>query len=413
MLKRHSIYLFAFLLLSPLSITLLEVSGKPVDISSSDLMSVLIPFSLIYVGLRNKLTLLLPAFLIFFYLSLAMIHSILEGGQLSNVISSLRFSKQFLMIAAGGAFFVIYKQNKSNVFVCVFCVISVVILFSDIVWGGFPRGCGYEGRWGGCFLGLDVYGFPNSSASYLAIGFLVILFLHSIKLVSVKVTIFAFVIIAILSLLSLSRASWVTLFLGGIGFLIFLRNPFLIFAYLSLFFITACMIFFNMDAIIDMPIFEGMVNKVAYYSSGNEMTSGRTHIWFDTLVLWSDQPLFGYGFDYFSKYVVGFDTPHQQYLELLYKSGFFGTVIYLLLCCYTVFLLSVFLKYKANFNEGNIPLRLLAIVAFPVAVNGLFQPILSYSTVANIAMFTLGYLLEFNKVKFSEGENETSTTRYG
>ncbi|NVK67539.1 MAG: O-antigen ligase family protein [Vibrio campbellii] len=403
MLKCYSIYLFAFLLLSPLSITLLEVSGKPVDISLSDLILVLIPFSFIYVGLRNKLTLLLPAFLVFFYLSLAMIHSILEGGQLSNVISSLRFSKQFLLIAAGGAFFVIYKHNKSNVFVHVFFVISVVILFSDIVWGAFPRGCGYEGRWGGCFLGIDVYGFPNSSASYLAIGFLVILFLHSIKLVSINVTIFTFIIIALLSLLSLSRTSWVTLFLGGIGFLLFLRNPFLIFSYLSLLFITACLIVFNMDAIIDMPIFEGMVNKVAYYSSGNEMTSGRTHIWFDTLALWSEQPLFGYGFDYFSKYVVGFDTPHQQYLELLFKSGFFGTIIYLLLCCYTVFLLSDFLKYKANFDEGSISLRLLAIVAFPVAVNGLFQPILSYSTVANITMFTLGYLLEFNKVKFSEG----------
>ncbi|MFA9385130.1 MAG: O-antigen ligase family protein [Vibrio cyclitrophicus] len=410
--RKFFLYISVFILLSPLSITLMELSGKPVDLVLSDFLLMLVPLALLTSGFKSKYTVLIPALMIFFYLSLSAFSAILDGGQLSNVVSSLRFTKQFLLITAGGAFFLVFGKVDVDVVIRVSITILIIILASDLFFGSFPRGCGYEGRWGGCFIQREVYGFPNSSASYMVILFLGILFLHSINLVPAKNVIYVFSIVIILSVLSLSRTAWFTIALGGLAFLITLRKPIFIAIYTFLFLFLSLFVYYNFKDISTLPIFEGIVNKISYYANGNEVTSGRTDIWFDTIVLWAERPLFGFGFDYFSNYVPGFDTPHQQYLELLFKSGLIGLFLYLSLCLKVVFMLSDYFC-KASFLKSRYVLfRLIFILVFPVLINGLFQPILSYSIVSNMIMFILGYILEFNKSNYLEGYNETGTTRY-
>ncbi|MBX3436200.1 MAG: O-antigen ligase family protein [Planctomycetaceae bacterium] len=55
--------------------------------------------------------------------------------------------------------------------------------------------------------------------------------------------------------------------------------------------------------------------------------SGRSTIWGETWDLFADRPLFGYGFEPYSERAT-FDTPHQQYLEVLYKCGLVGMALY-------------------------------------------------------------------------------------
>ncbi|WP_095476154.1 O-antigen ligase family protein [Vibrio metoecus] len=411
--KNLFLYISVFLLLSPLSITLTELAGKPVDLVLSDLLLLLVPLIFFTNGFKSKYTVLVPVLMICFYLSLSAYNAILEGGQLSNFISSLRFTKQFILIAAGGAFFLIFGKVEIEVFFKVVMAILIIILASDLLFGSFPRGCGYEGRWGGCFILREVYGFPNSSASYLSILFLGVLFLHSINVMSAKKTIAVFTFVAVLSMLSLSRTAWLTIALGCFGFLLTLRKPILIIVYLSLSLLLCFIIFYNIEDIVSLPIFEGVINKVSYYASGNELTSGRTDIWLDAMVLWAERPLFGYGFDYFSNYVPGFDTPHQQYLELLFKSGLVGFSLYFFLLFVALFFFKDFLCEVRGLKSRHVMFRLVFILVFPILVNGIFQPILSYSIISNIVMFIFGYVLEFNRSNYLEGYNETSAPRYG
>ncbi|OCH48745.1 hypothetical protein A6E08_08835 [Vibrio lentus] len=312
----------------------------------------------------------------------------------------MRFSKQFLLILSGGAFFIIFSDLSLRTFTRCFFLILMLLLIGDLVFGNFPRGCGYEGRWGGCLINTEVYGFPNSSASYLAIALLFFLVLNALKLTSLRLTAFLVVIISIFSLLSLSRTAWLTIVIGSIFYILLsIRNK-KILAWFSFIISTLFFVFIlNFESIYSLPIFDGVINKIDYYADGHEVTSGRIGIWSKTMSLISTRPFLGFGFDYFSNYVDGFDTPHQQYLEIMFKSGLVGFVIYFMICLYIVEMFVSYLSVKTGIYNRNVRVRVWLILIMPVLVNGFFQPILSYSVVSNIIMFTLGYLLEFRNRK--------------
>ena len=391
-----SSFLWGILLFIPISIRLAELGGKPIDIVLSDLFPL---FFLVIAVLYRKnsfssYSIYLPIFAIAYYLGIALFTSILDGGSLSQIASSIRLSKQFLLIPCGAVFFHVWGWAGLRYFSYSILIILTSILLKDVLADGFPRGCGYQSRWGGCTPFGEVYGFPNSSASYLVLLSLSLFIFYKLSILSKSFLLWGIFCCAVLSLFSLSRSSWVFLFLGLLFFYLFTANSYKktitsIFTVISLLVLS----FLGAFSFTEMPIFKGVINKVTYYADGNEITSGRTQIWYDTLELIYEKPIFGYGFDYFSNYISGFDTAHQQYLELLFKSGMVGILIYF----FCIYLFFYTVKKISTAYALNIHKLVLWVVLVPLLINGLFQPIFSYSLVGNTFMFFFGFILEANK----------------
>ncbi|MBA6349474.1 O-antigen ligase [Colwellia sp. BRX8-9] len=388
-----SSFLWGLLLFIPISIRLGELSGKPLDFVFSDF------FPLIFIVLcgvyRSKCfsiySIYLPLIAISYYLGIALIAAITDGGSLSNMASAVRFSKQFLLIPCGAIFFHIYGWAGLRYFSYSILFILLSLTLSDVFLGSFPRGCGYEGRWGGCLILNEVYGFPNSSASYVVLLSLTLIVFYKLGELSKLLLLVGLLSSFILALLSLSRASWVFFALGVFFFLLFNASYYKkILISIVTIIILIGLSFTDIFTLFEAQIFRGVVNKMSYYAEGHEITSGRVGIWSETLTLIFQKPIFGYGFDYFSSYVSGYDTPHQQYLELLFKSGMFGALIYIF-CIYLLFYTIKKISIAYNYH---IHWLILWVVIFPLLINALFQPIFSYSLVGNAFMFILGVLLE-------------------
>lgn len=386
-----------FFLVFPVSFELISVGSKPIDLVFSDIYPVIF-FTLLFVfniKVRSRSVWYIPFFAMFYYLSISIVGSLIEQGALSNIFSSIRFSKQLLLIPCGAAFFALYGWKGLKGYPYVVIAIFVIIILSDFFSGSFPRGCGYEGRWGGCIGGTEVYGFPNSSSSYFALLTLSLL-VYLDKQISIRyLALLGLGVGVILSVLSLSRASWLFLFCGF--FLFFLYQVKLIYKLLFGAVISIIIVIFHeslLSLINGLTIFDGVTGKVSYYADGAEISSGRVGIWQESLALIAKSPIFGYGFEYFSNYVDGYDTPHQQYLELLFKSGLIGLSIYLIV----IFLFWQSVKsITINSRSSKIYFITIFCCLLPLLINGLFQPILSYSLVGNLFMFALGISLEANK----------------
>ncbi|WP_199611288.1 O-antigen ligase family protein [Flocculibacter collagenilyticus] len=358
---------------------------------------ILLPFFFLYgLKIKSKAIFLLPLVAIGYYLGIAIVASFTEYGSIGNLASSLRFSKQFLLIPCGALLFTLYGWRGVKSFSSSIIFILCAILLSDLIYGSWPRGCGYEGRWGGCLAKFEVYGFPNSSTSYIVLLSLTLILFHHVKLISTKLLTLALLISAFIALLSISRSAWVFITTGLFFTFLVSINIKRKVLYLYILSILIILLFaFDWNLPINTSLFDGVLNKFNYYTAGNEITSGRTDIWLAAASLILHSPLFGFGFNYFSIYMPQFDTPHQQYLELLFKSGIIGFSIYM----YCIYLFCIKFKQLCFNHQVDIKLYKLMLmsVLLPLLINGLFQPIFSYSLMGNFFMFALGFAIEATK----------------
>jgi len=395
---------------APVALSAGSFGSKPVDLTFADVwLLAFILFALLraflvkapfIVASRKVITIaLIP---ILYFSMLGIIGGILNQNPLSNIVSAARFTKPFIFIIIGWQIFNIYRHAVVRPFFVTCFMMQAIVISSDLIWGNFPLGCGIESRWGGCFFQGEVYGFPNSSASFqvmltgLMIGMAYLMPKTKIMLV------FIIPMGAVLAMLSLSRAAWIYFFWLLICFWwLLLNDRQKIFSAVSI----AFLIFVALGPVmsVDFDLLAGILSKIER-STGDDPSSGRFSIWMDAIDLISANPIFGYRFDYFSDYVIDFDTPHNQYLEIAFKSGLIGLMLYV---CIIIVLWRCISPRKINADRRVLSFFKWGVLA-GLMLNGIFQPIFSYSIVSNLVMLLVGYALAgINPMNFGQ-QNEST-----
>lgn len=397
---RNLIFIAMLLMLLPLSLPLGNIGDKPVDLTYSDLLLVLTFFYFLFVGRflasnNEKKIMAIGFFTFVFILSLGAIGSILQEGDILPFLSSLRFAKHVLFVFAA---FVLYKTynpsleqiTKYTGLVSIFIVI--VLFLSDLFFNAqFPGS-----RWGGFFLNFETYGFPNSTAVFYS--FYVCFILNLIFITKRIFIIPILLLIVAIIFFTFSRSGWISALLVLIPALIYssTKSKKIVFFNIALlvFFVVCISMFFDKL----YPIIEPWMYKVDTITGKDVTVSGRDLIWSEALKLIYDRPTFGYFFFPFSNYVDGYDTPHQQYLEILYKMGMVGFLVYFF---YLFYIFTVFLKEGL---KGSV-LRKMTVITFTlltiaILITNFGQPNLSFSLIGNAYIFFLSlyYFVFLNEV---------------
>lgn len=377
------------LVLLPLSLPVGNIGDKPIDLTYSDLLLAISFIYFLFVGKflasRNERKLLSISFFAFsFIIFLGGIGSILKEGDILPFLSSIRFAKHILFVFSAFLIYKLYRPSLDTLitytgYVSLWMVI--VLFLSDVFFNPqFP-----SSRWGGVFLGFETYGFPNSIAVFYSfyICFILILLFAKKRMLVIPILL---LIVGII-FFTFSRSGWVTALIVLLPVMIYssLKSKRLIFINICLLiFLVICISFF-----FDMlfPIIEPWMYKVDTITGKDITVSGRDLIWNEAIKLIYDQPIFGYLFFPFSNYVSGYDTPHQQYLEILYKMGLVG------FSCYFLYLFYLYLVFAKSGWNGNL-LRKVVVISVSLLTLGIMitnfgQPNFSFSLLGNAYIFFL------------------------
>ena len=391
---------FLAMLLSPVVFELAYFSEKPVALNLSDLF---VPFYLVVLHV-NKIR--LPKIL-FFLFSLNLIFGMtwgllgsLRDGSFLNILSSVRFYKCFLYILVGAYFS--KKIDPDGIYQILsyfaFGIVFILILSDCIFTPDFPGV-----RWGGNFLNFQSYGFPNSFAVF--VSFLTIFFFNNYSWSHQRcLSYLAVGMIALISIFSLSRAAMATfviywslvLLFGGLSFRVKL----------------VVMITLPLIACVFLPIlieYSGLADELLFKLhrtiSSEDKTSGRYEIWLDTIHLIYEKLLFGYFFSPYSDFSE-FGTPHNQYLEIFYKSGMSGFLLYF--SSLIILVVLTFIKIKKTFYFNRY--KRFVLMLLTLLIINMVQPNFSFSTLANFIFFLIGYFFNFAKARISKTNSTAQNT---
>lgn len=379
----------AFAYVVPISVTVAQVGDKPVDFVPSDAFWLLLPVALILRMRLFKTTLIVAASFSYF-LIIGILGSMMNGGALGPTLSALSYMLPACHIVVGA---VLWKRVGVELltYVARAVLITVLVLFaSDVIYGTGIRGCGYEGRWGGCFGKWEVYGFPNSAMNYIALMLYLPACLWSLKTPPLPHLLMAAAAVAGFMILSLSLSRSAVLVLGLLAIVgLLVSSRFLAFAAVL---ILGIAFTWFIDRILASPIFIGLALRMKTATESGDITNGRIDIWIETLDLISMRPFLGYLFQFFSDFSQ-YGTAHNQILEVLFKAGLFGAILYLgpLVIAWTfAYRMAVLLSGR---KRKTVRLYLIGFFA-ACFTSMLVLPILSYATMANVVFMLVGAALQ-------------------
>jgi O-antigen ligase len=394
------LFIAILLMLLPLSLPLGNIGDKPIDLTYSDLLLV---FTFIYflcigrfLASNNEKKIIAISFFTFmFILSLGAIGSFIQGGDILPFLSSLRFSKHILFVFSAFVLYKIYKPSLEQLtkYTGLVSILIVILLFlSDLFFNTqFP-----SSRWGGFFLNFETYGFPNSTAVFYSFY---ICFILNLIFVTKRIFIIPILLLLLgIIFFTFSRSGWISALIVLVPALIYssTKSKKIIFFNIALlvFFVACILIFFDKL----YPIIEPWMYKVDTMTGKDVTVSGRDLIWSEAIRLIYDRPTLGYLFFPFSNYVDGYDTPHQQYLEILYKMGVVGFLVYFF------FLIYIFLVFVKEGLKGTILRKMIVItmslLSVAILITNLGQPNFSFSLLGNAYVFfiSLYYFVFLNEV---------------
>lgn len=401
-----------FFVLAPLSFHLVAFAGKPIYVMLSDVflyalfgLKIFFPERVTSQNFSFSKLYMLAGLLYFTILSFS--SAIYRGGDLGVIFSYAKYVLPFAYYFFGASFSGFVSEVNLRRVALFLCLLVVVIFASDLLLGEFPRGCHLEtGRWGGCAAKIEVYGFPNSAASLYGLIFLIIAAFMFSGILRPFVALVVLFFLGIIMLLSLSRAAWIFLCLDLLFISLFLLFYSRRKIWILIFFICIILPIFFLIGQSDSSAFLPVLEKFNTSLERSDPSSGRFDIWLSTLEYVFASPVYGYGFSPFSNYVAGYDTPHQQYLEWAFKAGFIGVIFNL-----SILGLIVLKSYQVSagwndFQKKRVFRFFSTSAVLALLVNGLFQPIFSYTPVANFLFFCLGALTYF--VGLSRGREKFS-----
>lgn len=369
----------------PLNITIATVGGKPVDVVPSDFAILLLPIVVI-TGARYDLRSLLTFSPLLYFIALGFLGAVYNIDGFSSLVSMANFVSPFAQMFVGYWFVRRFGfgslKNAYKIYLSVFAVIAL----TDIFLGSFPRGCGYEGRWGGCFLGSEVYGFPNSSMSFLVLGAVLLLQAAYNSVGKQRAALYAaYIAVLLVALLSLSRSSVLVSVLVLMLFLLWVR-PVLAMVLIVVAAMAAMLL--SVASLRDLYLFSGIFTRFEASLNAGDISTGRFSIWAHTLALIQDSPIIGYAFSQYSQFS-NFGTAHQQYLEILFKSGLLGFIVYFAYFYRVVRGFWQSYVFEAYFRHRGAGIAL-GLFVLGVLVSSLFQPLLTYKPMANAIFFMSG-----------------------
>jgi len=357
---RFFLFLLASSLVIPYSFVISRFGGRPVRLILSDfVLLVLIP--LVLLGalikrrfLRRRSPVDLP-FLLFLIVCLLGILKITilgyeEPSPLFNIASFLSWIRLplFYFVAVN-----LIKDEKEakNLIKTMILVLGIVtiIIFSQNFYCNFLLSFAFGHRWSGNLFSQEIFGYPNGFASFLVLTFITLLafflfsgefkykFLFPLLIIQGLYILFLFsrsaylaLAVSLISLGLLKKRIW-GIFLSGL-FLVVLATGIILF-----------------------PPFSSVKERIRYtffIPSAFQMkigilkldrsTATRLNLWKVALKGIAKEPFLGEGFSPFSKiapYYIGdpkippytrkiFDV-HSQYIEMLWKTGIFGLMIFL------------------------------------------------------------------------------------
>lgn len=380
------IYLFWLIYLTPLAITIATVDGKPIDIVPSDFLLILIPIIMLKVDSLSPRHWNAIAILSYFPM-IGLVGAFRAGGDVGNILSAVTFSMPFFHILIGGMAIHRWGHHALEPLQVVASFVAIILALSDLTLGSFPRGCGTEGRWGGCFLNFEVYGFVNSSSGYLVIlaGILACSVFIANSRLKMALTLIGLGALLFIVPMSLSRSATVSLFIV-LFFWTFSINRTLSVVFLL---IAGMTMQFILPLLEDSLIGRGLTTRVLAGVDRGDLASGRFEIWRDTISLIGDAPIFGYMFGFFSRYSY-FGTAHSQYLELLFKAGAVGLIIYLGFIFYCASRANRI--FKAVDLDPRISITALGTFVALMA-NSVTQPLMNYAVFANLMFLAAGMIM--------------------
>jgi O-antigen ligase len=132
--------------------------------------------------------------------------------------------------------------------------------------------------------------------------------------------------------------------------------------------------------------------RVEQTLEGGDPLSGRGNIWEETLALCAERPLLGYSFEAYSRYSF-YDTPHQQYLEVLYKTGGLGLTLYGVMLIAMGLGLWHLARHAPRRSEVDFMIRGVLATLAAALLGNLSQPNLTYSVTGNCLFLMVGLLM--------------------
>ncbi|WP_338446756.1 O-antigen ligase family protein [Pelagerythrobacter marensis] len=400
-MKSNSLSFIVWVLyLAPLSISFGAIGQKPIDFPVSDIIILLIPALLLLskpLPRRFGFAMLILSYFIF----LAILGSVTSGGDYTNFLSGASFFSPTLHLLVGGILYSRFGFSFFRPAPYALLLIALSLVISDLLFGSFPRGCGTEGRWGGCLFGFDVYGFVNSSSAYLAI--MSSLFSGAYFVAKTRLQRISFLaglaIVAFIVPMSLSRSATLAICIVLIFFLYAYNWKF------ALLGTVLCLVFFStaLEYLQNTLIGRGLAARIEAGIQRGDITSGRFDIWSETIELIFRAPLFGYKFGYFSQHSL-FGTAHNQFLEVAFKSGLIGFSIYFGFILYILLRLrNIVLTYRLSFPMY----RVIMGGVFALLLTAITQPIMNYSVMGNVIFLLSGVALAISL----KGPCETNSPR--
>jgi len=385
---------FWVMLLTPVAIPLGHAArGKPIDVVLSDLVVAAILLATIpYIVLKRvprKHFIYATSALgvAAFFVGLALVGATRTSSTLP-VISAVKYAKPMVAFAAGVA---ISRVVGLGVFWRAAAVGSVLIIMA-IAGSQVLIVQSFSPRWGATLFGLPIYGFPNSSATFVVMPIMFSLSRWAIGGSIVFLT--SSIVGIVLMIMSLSRSAAVValvFILLAAVFQLSLANR------LSLGVSAAASVGLMVLILVSTGSLErtsvAMMSRVEPFLAGYDPTSGRLTIAREALGLIEERLLIGYQFESFSNYNLGHDTLHNQYIEGLFKTGILGFIVY---WGFVGYMLSTCIGRIARVRKESIiysryaTFYILAVIA--LLIGNMTQPNFTYSLTGNVVFMLLGYI---------------------
>ena len=402
------LWILAGVVVWPVHSTVATVGGKPIDLMLSDLLFLIMPVAYLFVrstpsaaqceAARAPITwyTLTPALALICIVYMTALAGIGLGmsGETVRVFSAFKLAKPVGFVLLG---MLLGSWSDPLEFVDIFSkafgVIAGLTLFFTVTEPSFPLG-----EWGKYIFELELSGYPNSPMSFYAV--LVPLLIaaadctrnQTLRLLGWCVSAGT----ALVILGSMSRSSALALFFGVTIYLVMTGRRALLTVGVVLIVLLSIVGFGLFSALRDTQVvtvlMQRVQDRVDRSTESEDPSSGRFEIWQVALELWSEKPVFGYMFESFSRYTGDVDTPHQQYLEVLYKCGGLGLAIYAALLASCLMVTRRLLRLSTRGSDAWYRLHALAAMLIGVLLGNLTQPNLTYSLTGNMVFLLFGCL---------------------
>lgn len=394
------------LLVWPVHSNIATVSGKPIDLMPSDLLIVILPIS--YFFIRSKptkdqcdavkapihaysVTPVMALLCIVYVTALAGI-GLGISGETVRLFSAFKLAKPIGFVFLGlllGSWTDPFEFM--DIYTRIYGMIVAMSLFFTLTEPSFPLG-----DWGKHLFDCELSGYPNMPMSFY--GVMVPLLLAAADITKNRLLqLTGWCLAAAAGLIvvgSMSRSSTLALFfgttiyLGMTGRQSLLAGTCIVMMFLSM--IGFGLFSILQDSHVVAVLTERVQDRVDRSLETDDPSSGRYEIWQVAIELSAEKPVFGYLFESFSRYMGDYDTPHQQYLEILYKCGGVGLGIYAALLGSCLVITRRLLKRTVIGAPAWYRLHAAAAMLVGVLIGNLTQPNLTYSLTGNMVFLLFG-----------------------